>query len=81
MKTKHWKCKIRKTALTIPFILYICISSCKDSIVEVPSPPCEPIDATQIKGSKMDWWNDARYGMFIHYGIYSALAGEYIGKT
>lgn len=81
MKTKHWKCKIRKTALTIPFILYICISSCKDSIVEVPSPPCEPIDTTQIKGSKMDWWNDARYGMFIHYGIYSALAGEYIGKN
>ena len=30
---------------------------------------------------RMQWWNDARYGMFIHYGLYSVLAGEYEGKN
>jgi alpha-L-fucosidase len=30
--------------------------------------------------SKLDWWQEARFGMFIHWGVYSALEGEYIGK-
>jgi alpha-L-fucosidase len=25
----------------------------------------------------MRWWRDARFGMFIHWGVYAALAGEY----
>lgn len=30
--------------------------------------------------SKMDWWSEARYGMFIHWGLYSILAGEWNGE-
>jgi alpha-L-fucosidase len=26
---------------------------------------------------RMDWFNDARFGMFIHWGVYSVPAGEY----
>ncbi len=26
------------------------------------------------------WWREAKFGMFIHYGLYSLLAGEYKGK-
>jgi alpha-L-fucosidase len=29
---------------------------------------------------KMDWWHEARFGMFIHWGIYSVPAGMYNGK-
>jgi alpha-L-fucosidase len=29
----------------------------------------------------MDWWKDARFGLFIHWGIYSVPAGEWNGKT
>ena len=25
------------------------------------------------------WWKDAKFGMFIHWGIYSVPAGEYGG--
>lgn len=58
------------------------IICCTDPLVERPFPPASSdIDSTTNALSKMDWWNDARYGMFIHYGIYSALAGEYIGKN
>ena len=28
----------------------------------------------------MAWWKDARYGMFIHWGAYAQLAGEWQGK-
>jgi alpha-L-fucosidase len=29
---------------------------------------------------KMDWWKDAKFGMFIHWGLYSVPAGEYKGN-
>jgi len=28
---------------------------------------------------KMEWWREARFGMFIHWGPYSVLGGEYNG--
>jgi alpha-L-fucosidase len=30
---------------------------------------------------RMEWWKDARFGMFIHWGPYAVFAGEYQGKT
>jgi len=30
--------------------------------------------------ARMQWWNEARFGMFIHWGIYSVPAGTYDGK-
>ena len=29
---------------------------------------------------RMQWWHDAHFGMFIHFGLYSGLEGEYKGK-
>ncbi|VGO13137.1 hypothetical protein PDESU_01691 [Pontiella desulfatans] len=28
----------------------------------------------------MEWWREARYGMFIHWGLYSVAGGEWKGK-
>lgn len=36
-------------------------------------------DARQDK--RLDWWREARFGMFIHWGIYAVLAGRWRGKT
>ncbi|WP_343329209.1 alpha-L-fucosidase [Polaribacter staleyi] len=30
---------------------------------------------------RMKWFSDAKYGMFIHFGLYSQLGGEWKGKT
>ncbi|MDF7800830.1 alpha-L-fucosidase [Pontiellaceae bacterium B1224] len=35
-------------------------------------------DATD--DSHMEWWREARYGMFIHWGLYSVAGGEWKGK-
>ena len=29
--------------------------------------------------NRMKWWRDARFGMFIHWGVYSVPAGTYNG--
>jgi alpha-L-fucosidase len=29
---------------------------------------------------RMQWWQEARFGMFIHWGLYSVLGGEWDGK-
>ena len=37
----------------------------------------ESVDAYN---KRMQWFADAQYGMFIHFGLYSQLGGEYKGK-
>lgn len=34
----------------------------------------------QANTDKMDWWKEAKFGMFIHWGVYSVPAGIYNGK-
>jgi len=31
------------------------------------------------KDHRMEWWREARFGMFIHWGVYSQWAGVYHG--
>lgn len=30
---------------------------------------------------KLDWWNEAKFGMFIHWGLYAITAGNWNGKV
>jgi alpha-L-fucosidase len=32
------------------------------------------------KAARMGWWDDAKFGMFIHWGLYAVPAGEYKGE-
>lgn len=41
----------------------------------------EPSPEQKKEPSKMDWWGEARFGMFIHWGLYSIPAGEWNGST
>jgi alpha-L-fucosidase len=31
--------------------------------------------------TRMDWWRDSRFGLFIHWGLYAIPAGEWNGNT
>lgn len=35
--------------------------------------------STLTKDERMHWWREARFGMFIHWGVYAQLAGAYDG--
>ena len=32
------------------------------------------------KDERMEWWRDARFGLFVHWGLYAVPAGTYDGK-
>ena len=32
------------------------------------------------RNERMSWWREARFGMFVHWGLYSGLAGNWDGK-
>src|SRR5687767_12762074 len=38
-------------------------------------------ESKQEKDKRMDWWREARFGMFIHWGLYAVPAGEWKGTT
>ena len=48
-------------------------------------PPAEkpqglPGETKEQRDARMAWWREARFGMFIHWGLYAVPAGTYQGK-
>ena len=37
-------------------------------------------ETPQQRDARMKWWREARFGMFVHWGLYSGLAGTWQGK-
>src|SRR5947199_4812994 len=37
-------------------------------------------EALKTRDQRLQWWRDARFGCFIHWGVYSALGGEFDGR-
>ena len=49
------------------------------SRLEAASP--SPSDARDLtRDERMQWWREARFGMFIHWGLYAVPAGEWKGQ-
>ena len=40
----------------------------------------QPGESPEQRDARMKWWREARFGMFIHWGVYSVPAGTYKGK-
>lgn len=38
------------------------------------------VDSINTLNPKLKWWTDARFGMFVHWGLYSLAAGEWNGE-
>lgn len=56
--------------ICLPFLLLACKN--EKSTGPAPSPP--------DKTSRLEWFREAKFGMFIHWGPYSQLAGEWNGR-
>ena len=44
------------------------------------SPVARSQPADPVREARLAWWREARFGMFIHWGLYSLPAGEWNGK-
>jgi alpha-L-fucosidase len=60
--------------LAAVLIVSLCGTGISQEIVGQPGETPEQRDA------RMKWWREARFGMFIHWGVYSVPAGTYKGK-
>ncbi|MEY3050486.1 MAG: hypothetical protein RLY31_271 [Bacteroidota bacterium] len=50
-------------------------AACSDNRIQ-----SQPETAAE-KDARMNWWREARFGMFIHWGLYAVPAGEWAGVT
>jgi len=66
---------MKKIALPLLAIL-ILLGGCKQTTqVDYLS------ETREDKDARLEWWRDARFGMFIHWGLYAVPAGEWNGET
>jgi alpha-L-fucosidase len=45
-----------------------------------PIPAIQDTETAAQRDARMEWWREARFGMFIHWGLYSIPAGEWHGQ-
>ncbi len=47
---------------------------------EIYKPDPYADETPEQRAKRMEWWREARFGMFIHWGVYSVPAGTYHGE-
>jgi alpha-L-fucosidase len=53
--------------------LFLLMTFCSHSLLSL-------IAQTSTVSERMEWWREARFGMFIHWGVYAVPAGVYKGQ-
>ena len=51
-----------------------------DTTPKHPVPSIQDTETPEQKNERMQWFREARFGMFIHWGLYAILAGRWQGK-
>lgn len=68
-----------------PLRLFACFAYCLIlgffSAAEAPSADPLPEAQKHDHAARMAWWREARFGMFVHWGLYSAAEGSWKGKA
>ena len=70
----------RAVPILLPILMTFVAVACDNSKAQQqPEPP--PVRTDDAYTSpRTQWYRDARYGMFIHWGIYAVPAGEWKGN-
>jgi alpha-L-fucosidase len=66
---------VMKIRILPVLLLLLLIAGCRQKPVDYLN------EAKADKDARMEWWRDARFGMFIHWGLYAVPAGEWNGQT
>jgi alpha-L-fucosidase len=67
-----------KQLFSVSAIFILILSSCTN---KQPQEWIDPLNETkEQRDSRMEWWRDARFGLFIHWGVYAVPAGTYKGE-
>jgi alpha-L-fucosidase len=82
---------LHRAAVPALLALAVTAAACSRTPGPAPASTAESVDSTTAKpaprqetpaqkAARMDWWTDARFGLFIHWGLYAVPAGEWKGK-
>ena len=59
----------------------ICSLLLVSSLSSLSGEPVFRVDETEAQcAERMAWWNEAKFGMFVHWGIYAAAEGQWKGQ-
>ncbi len=68
----------------LPLLVSLLSLALAQSELPTPQSPAAGVyaeaPAPDAREARMQWWREAKFGMFIHYGLYSGLAGEFMGQ-
>jgi alpha-L-fucosidase len=63
----------------LAFVFFLC--SCSDRTSTAQKEWVDPLNETaEQRDARMAWWREARFGLFIHWGVYAVPAGTYRGE-
>lgn len=65
--------KWQQTRIVLVYVACYVLVSCGSAVAQTTTTP--------EREQRMEWWRDARFGMFVHWGLYSGLAGTWEGKA
>ncbi|MFO1521341.1 MAG: alpha-L-fucosidase [Kiritimatiellia bacterium] len=71
---------------SFPSIALLAFLSCAPSARSADPAPRAPAREALVpteaeKDARLGWWREARFGMFVHWGVYSSLSGTWNGKA
>src|SRR5438552_2622135 len=78
LKSLQWFAPTIAALLT--FSNYSSFASDADTKTSSANPDPYANETPAQHDARMKWWREARFGMFIHWGVYSVPAGTYEGK-
>jgi alpha-L-fucosidase len=61
------------------FFGIFCLAGALSAVAAEPAQTPAP-ETKQQRDARMAWWREARFGMFIHWGLYAVPAGQWKGK-
>ena len=77
MKNNYWNI----SAIMLTLLMFVSCESKKEQKNEVLVETVNYLEESDTAfDARMEWWRDARFGMFIHWGVYAVPAGEYKGE-
>lgn len=68
-----------RTPRLLSLALAAALSGAASLITAAPA-EVSPAESPAQRAARMQWWREARFGMFVHWGLYSGLAGTWQGK-
>lgn len=69
MRSRPWFC-----------LLLVLFAWCSVLPVGRAEGPAIPAETPEQRDARMQWWREARFGMFIHWGVYSVAGGVWNGQ-